>query len=127
MTLVAAALTSGAAGTAASAATAAEPDTAALAASLATQRLTWEPCGLADVSPEDEAQLRLSCATVTVPRDWHNPRDGRAVQVRIGPPPRPAATVRASCWSTRVDPAAVACRWRRTWRGPRPPSPSGTT
>ncbi|MEU7800156.1 alpha/beta hydrolase [Micromonospora arborensis] len=82
-TLVAAVLSSGAAVTPAAAAKAAEPDTAALAASLATQQPSWEPCGLADVSPEDEAQLRLSCATVTVPRDWHNPRDGKTIQVRI--------------------------------------------
>ncbi|PYC65483.1 alpha/beta hydrolase [Micromonospora arborensis] len=82
-TLVAAVLSSGAAVTPAAAAKAAEPDTAALAASLTTQRPSWEPCGLADVSPEDEAQLRLSCATVTVPRDWHNPRDGKTIQVRI--------------------------------------------
>ncbi|MBM7489119.1 pimeloyl-ACP methyl ester carboxylesterase [Micromonospora luteifusca] len=82
-TLAAAVLGSGAAVAPAAAAKTAEPDTAALAASLATQQLSWEPCGLADVSPEDEAQLRLSCATVTVPRDWHNPRDGKTIQVRI--------------------------------------------
>ncbi|MFD6563640.1 alpha/beta hydrolase [Micromonospora profundi] len=82
-TVVAAVLTSGTAVTPAAAATAAEPDTAALAASLTNQRLSWEPCGLDGVSPEDEADLRLACATVTVPRDWHNPRDGQTIQVRI--------------------------------------------
>ncbi|MFI7658206.1 alpha/beta hydrolase [Micromonospora parva] len=82
-TLVAAVLSSGTAGTPAAAAKAAEPDTAALAATLTTQRLAWEPCGLPDVGAEDEAQLRLACATVTVPRDWHNPGDGATIQVRI--------------------------------------------
>ncbi|MEU4473509.1 alpha/beta hydrolase [Micromonospora sp. NPDC023888] len=82
-TVVGAVLVSGAAVTPAAAASTAEPDTAALAASLTSQRLTWEPCGLPDVSPEDEAHLLLTCATVTVPRDWHNPRDGHTIQVRI--------------------------------------------
>ncbi|WP_208869573.1 alpha/beta fold hydrolase [Micromonospora cremea] len=82
-TLVAAVLSSGTATTPAVAAQATEPDTAALAASLATQQLSWESCGLADVSAEDEAQLQLACATVIVPRDWHNPGDGRTIQVRI--------------------------------------------
>ncbi|MGQ5261082.1 alpha/beta hydrolase [Micromonospora sp. ZYX-F-536] len=81
--LAAAVLSSGTAVSTAAAATAAEPDTAALAGSLTAQRPTWEPCGLPDTSAEDEAKLRLSCATVTVPRDWHNPGDGRTIQVRI--------------------------------------------
>ncbi|MFI7608940.1 alpha/beta hydrolase [Micromonospora sp. NPDC049366] len=86
--LVAAVLTAGTAVPAA-AATATEPDTAVLAAALAGQQPHWEPCGLPDVAPEQEAQLRLTCATVTVPRDWHNPTDGKTIQVRVS---RTAAT-----------------------------------
>ncbi|MFC3500610.1 alpha/beta hydrolase [Micromonospora krabiensis] len=80
--LVATVLTAGSAVPAA-AAQAAEPDTAVLAAALAGQQPRWEPCGLPEVAPEQEAQLRLACATVTVPRDWHNPADGKTIQVRV--------------------------------------------
>ncbi|WP_170223124.1 alpha/beta hydrolase [Nonomuraea turkmeniaca] len=62
---------------------AAEPDTTALAGPLARQQITWEPCGLGSVTAEQEAALRLACATVTVPRDWHDPKDGHTLQVRI--------------------------------------------
>jgi pimeloyl-ACP methyl ester carboxylesterase len=68
---------------AASAGGTAEPDTTALAGTLAQQQISWEQCGLDRVTPEQEAALRLACATVTVPRDWHNPRDGHTLQVRI--------------------------------------------
>ncbi|MEV1171959.1 alpha/beta hydrolase [Nonomuraea sp. NPDC049784] len=68
---------------AASASGATEPDTAALAGALAQQQITWEPCELGTVTAEQEAALRLACATVTVPRDWHDPRDGHTLQVRI--------------------------------------------
>jgi pimeloyl-ACP methyl ester carboxylesterase len=60
----------------------AEPDSVVLAGALAAQELVWQDCGSS--FPLDQQEwLKLACATVTVPRDWHNPQDGHTLQVRI--------------------------------------------
>lgn len=79
------------AGTAANAAApspASVPDTLALAGPLASQKLTWEDCTFdPTLDPAVVAQLTatpgLSCATVTVPQDWHNPTNGKTFTVRV--------------------------------------------
>lgn len=72
---------------AASAAPAAEPDTAALAGGLTTQNVGWGECDFPSVAPATAAELKkvkgLACATITVPRDWHNPQDGNTIGVRV--------------------------------------------
>ncbi|GAA2096822.1 alpha/beta fold hydrolase [Microlunatus panaciterrae] len=51
------------------------------------QVLSWHPCSFPDLDPQLEAQLvslpGLACATVTVPRDWDNARDGHTITVEI--------------------------------------------
>ncbi|GIJ43264.1 transporter [Virgisporangium aliadipatigenens] len=64
-----------------------EPDTAALAGPLTRQTLAWEECvfeGISDAAKElFKTVPGLACATITVPADWHHPRDGRTMKVRI--------------------------------------------
>lgn len=62
------------------------PDTAALAGDLADQKLEWHDCSFPDLSPETAAKIKklgTKCATVTVPRDWHNPDDGNTITVEM--------------------------------------------
>ncbi len=72
---------------AASAAAAQEPDTRALAGALATQKITWEECTFPGVAEDTVKQFKtvkgLACATVQVPRDWHNPADGNTIGIRV--------------------------------------------
>ncbi|SDF95438.1 Pimeloyl-ACP methyl ester carboxylesterase [Lentzea fradiae] len=72
---------------AANAAAPAEPDTRALAGALATQEVAWEECTFPGVAEETVAQFKtvkgLACATVQVPRDWHDPADGNTIGIRV--------------------------------------------
>jgi pimeloyl-ACP methyl ester carboxylesterase len=65
----------------------AEPDTAALAGALTKQAVAWGECSFPSVAPATEAELKkvkgLACATIQVPRDWHNPRDGNTIGIRV--------------------------------------------
>ncbi|WP_410657221.1 alpha/beta hydrolase [Amycolatopsis sp. lyj-112] len=65
----------------------AEPDTAALAGGLTAQNVAWGECDFPSVAPATAAELKkvkgLACATVTVPRDWHNPQDGNTIGIRV--------------------------------------------
>ncbi len=65
----------------------ADPDTAALAGALTTQAITWEECTFPGVAEETVKQFKtvkgLACATVKVPRDWHNPQDGNTIDLRV--------------------------------------------
>ncbi|RZS36980.1 alpha/beta hydrolase family protein [Herbihabitans rhizosphaerae] len=64
-----------------------EPDTAALAGALTTQKINWETCVFPGVAPEKAKELLsvkgVACATVQVPRDWHNPGDGNTIGIRV--------------------------------------------
>lgn len=63
----------------------ATPDVAALAGPLADQKLTWEKCDFGEpVYNERWAELpNIRCATVKVPRDWHDPDNGQTWDIRI--------------------------------------------
>ncbi|MEU7479105.1 alpha/beta hydrolase [Lentzea sp. NPDC042327] len=65
----------------------ADPDTAALAGALTTQTIKWEECTFPGVAEETVARFKtvkgLACATVKVPRDWHNPQDGNTIDLRV--------------------------------------------
>ncbi|WP_414938608.1 alpha/beta hydrolase [Amycolatopsis sp. cmx-11-51] len=65
----------------------ADPDTAALAGALTKQAVAWGECSFPSVAPATEAELKkvkgLACATIQVPRDWHNPQDGNTIGVRV--------------------------------------------
>ncbi|MBT0566210.1 alpha/beta fold hydrolase [Williamsia sp. CHRR-6] len=62
----------------------ATPDTAALAGSLTKQKLTWGACDYGDPDTNAKfAQPNVNCTTVKVPRDWHNPRDGKTWNIRV--------------------------------------------
>ncbi|HEX7304272.1 alpha/beta hydrolase [Lentzea sp.] len=71
----------------ASAAAQADPDTQALAGALAKQKITWEECAFPGVAEETVKQFKtvkgLACATVQVPRDWHDPADGNTIGIRV--------------------------------------------
>lgn len=64
-----------------------DPDTAALAGALTTQKITWEECTFPGVAEETVKKFKtvkgLACATVQVPRDWHNPGDGNTIGIRV--------------------------------------------
>ncbi len=66
-------------------AAAATPDVAALAGALAKQQLKWEECDFGSASLNDRwaKQANIRCANVTVPRDWHNPGNGKTWTIRI--------------------------------------------
>ncbi len=55
------------------------PNTAALAGSLANQKIQWGPCTFEDAQAAKDSE----CAKVTVPRDWHNPSNGKTFQIAI--------------------------------------------
>ncbi|GAA1309947.1 alpha/beta fold hydrolase [Saccharothrix xinjiangensis] len=65
----------------------AEPDTATLAGALRHQQVEWGPCAFTGLTPEQDDRFQavpgLACATITVPRDWHDPADGHTFQVRV--------------------------------------------
>ncbi len=69
----------------------AAPDIAALAGPLANQQLVWRDsstCGFdADTAEIDgilaSRGILTECADVTVPRDWHDSRDGNTLTVKI--------------------------------------------
>ncbi len=64
-----------------------DPNTAALAGALTTQKITWEECTFPGVAEETVKKFKtvkgLACATVQVPRDWHNPGDGNTIGIRV--------------------------------------------
>ncbi|MFI6097102.1 alpha/beta hydrolase [Lentzea sp. NPDC051213] len=64
-----------------------DPDTAKLSGALATQAVTWEDCTFPGVAEETVKRFKtvkgLACATVQVPRDWHNPGDGNTIGIRV--------------------------------------------
>lgn len=60
------------------------PDVGKLAGKLAKQKLTWETCDFGSAALNERFNLpNVKCATVTVPRDWHNPKDGNTFSIRI--------------------------------------------
>lgn len=60
------------------------PEVADLAGDLADQKLEWETCDFGSPEYNDLFnQPNVSCATVTVPRDWHDPDNGKTWQIRI--------------------------------------------
>jgi len=60
------------------------PNTAKLAGDLAKQTLTWETCDFGDPAYNERFNVpNVSCATVKVPRDWHNPGNGKTWDIRI--------------------------------------------
>ncbi|WP_300344147.1 alpha/beta fold hydrolase [Nesterenkonia sp.] len=65
---------------------AAHPDAGVIAGELLEQEIVWEDCAFPSVDADTAAWLReipVSCADITVPRDWHNPDDGETLTVRI--------------------------------------------
>ncbi|MEV6239899.1 alpha/beta hydrolase [Lentzea sp. NPDC051838] len=64
-----------------------DPDTAKLAGALVGQKVTWEECTFPGVAEETVKKFKtvkgLACATVQVPRDWHNPADGNTIGIRV--------------------------------------------
>lgn len=60
------------------------PNVAKLAGDLAQQKLTWEKCDFGDPALNDRFNVpNVSCATVVVPRDWHDPGNGKTWDIRI--------------------------------------------
>ena len=59
------------------------PDVAALAGDLAKQQLKWERCDFGLNGLKWALKPNIQCATVKVPRDWHNPTNGKTWSVRI--------------------------------------------
>lgn len=60
------------------------PNTARLAGDLAKQQLDWETCDFGDPAYNERFNKpNVSCATVKVPRDWHNPANGKTWDIRI--------------------------------------------
>ncbi len=59
------------------------PDTAALAGALANQQIEWGPCTFSNAAEAAQLQNTMECATVTVPRDWHNAANGQTFQIAI--------------------------------------------
>ncbi|MDX8031157.1 alpha/beta hydrolase [Lentzea sp. BCCO 10_0856] len=64
-----------------------DPDTTKLAGALATQSVKWEECTFPGVAEETVKKFKtvkgLACATIQVPRDWHNPADGNTIGIRV--------------------------------------------
>ena len=64
-----------------------EPDVLELSGDLAEQDLAWGSCDFSAYADDVVAQLEsvdgLACATVTVPRDWHDPDDGHTLTVEV--------------------------------------------
>ncbi len=61
------------------------PDIVALAGPLASQTLTWKRCDFGSILYNLAWAWRpnVRCADVTVPRDWHDPTNGKTWTVRI--------------------------------------------
>ncbi|TDT31056.1 alpha/beta fold hydrolase [Naumannella halotolerans] len=60
------------------------PNVKKLAGDLAKQKLTWEQCDFGtEALNERFNQPNVSCATVVVPKDWHNPDNGETWNIRI--------------------------------------------
>lgn len=61
------------------------PDIVALAGPLADQELSWSDCeyGAATVLAEGTDVTNVRCATVEVPKDWHDPDPSETWQVRV--------------------------------------------
>ncbi len=95
------------------------PDAAALAGPLANQTLTWEQCAWPDFVGEQRDQIvpmldsvpGVACATVTVPRDWHNPTDGHTIQVRVSKTGTAAPGVRQGMIMTNPGGPGGAGTW----------------
>lgn len=76
-------LTTGLGATSAHAATRA-PNTMKLAGQLAKQKLAWETCDFGTAALNKRLNVpNVQCATVKVPRDWHNPGNGKTWDIRI--------------------------------------------
>lgn len=64
-----------------------EPSTRQLAGALADQQLTWHACDFSGHPKSTQDRLNavpgVACATVTVPRDWHNPADGNTITLEV--------------------------------------------
>ncbi|MDN5725674.1 MAG: alpha/beta hydrolase [Propionibacteriales bacterium] len=56
-------------------------------AALVKQKLKWGACSFPDQLPETQKKLlavkNLSCATITVPRDWKHAKDGNTITVQV--------------------------------------------
>ncbi|WP_170288264.1 alpha/beta fold hydrolase [Marilutibacter maris] len=65
------------------------PDIAALAGPLANQQVQWGGAATCGQRSLDELLISIftdieqQCATITVPRDWHNPGDGNTITLSI--------------------------------------------
>lgn len=60
------------------------PDVKKLAGELADQELTWQTCDFGDPALNERFNVpNVSCATVTVPQDWHDPANGKTWNIRI--------------------------------------------
>lgn len=60
------------------------PNVKALAGALSKQKLTWETCDYGDPALNDRFNApNVKCATVKVPRDWHNAGNGKTWDIRI--------------------------------------------
>lgn len=61
------------------------PNTSKLAGALAKQKLTWEKCDYkdADLNSRFGDVPNVQCATVKVPRDWHDAKNGKTWDIRI--------------------------------------------
>lgn len=60
------------------------PNTVKLAGALAKQKLTWETCDFGSAAYNERFNKpNVSCATVKVPRDWHNVGNGKTWDIRI--------------------------------------------
>lgn len=64
-----------------------QPDVVELAGDLADQELEWGACDFSAYGEAANEALNsvpgAACATVTVPRDWHNPGDGHTITVEV--------------------------------------------
>lgn len=59
------------------------PDAGILAAHLLDQEIAWEDCVFGSPREYLNDLENVSCADITVPRDWKNPTDGKTITVRI--------------------------------------------
>lgn len=60
------------------------PNVKKLAGELADQELTWETCDFGDPALNERFNVaNVSCATVKVPQDWHDPANGKTWDIRI--------------------------------------------
>lgn len=60
------------------------PNVKALAGELSKQKLRWEACDYGDPALNERFNVaNVQCATVKVPRDWHNAGNGKTWDIRI--------------------------------------------